>query len=385
MNKLIKPIQMVDLKSQYHKIKAEVDAAIFEVIDSTSFIQGEKVNEFAQNLSIYVGSKHCITCANGTDALQIALMALDLQIGDEVIVPAFTYVASAEVIGLLKLTPVLVDVDYNTFNITAASIENAITEKTKAIIPVHLFGQSCNMEEIMNIANKHNLFVIEDNAQALGAQFINSSGDRKYTGTIGHIGCTSFFPSKNLGCFGDGGAMFSSDPQMAKMLKMISSHGQEKKYYHKVIGCNSRLDTIQAALLNVKLKYFESYSAYRYQVAQRYNEGLKNVTRILLPFQASWSTHVFNQYTIKVLDGRRDELKKYLEQKGIPTMIYYPLPLQEQEAFSSIVRIGEPLNNTVRLCNEVLSLPIDTEISVEDQNYIIEMIIQFFTVNNTVK
>ena len=378
MKKLIKPIQMVDLKGQYNKIKAEVDAAIFEVIDSTSFIQGEKVNEFANNLRDYVGSEYCITCANGTDALQIALMALDLQIGDEVIVPAFTYVASAEVIGLLKLTPVLVDVDYNTFNITAASIESAITEKTKAIIPVHLFGQSCNMDEIMNIANKYNLVVIEDNAQALGAIYTNSSRVSKYTGTIGQIGCTSFFPSKNLGCFGDGGALFTNDSMLAKMLKMISSHGQEKKYYHKVIGCNSRLDTIQAALLTVKLKYFNGYSAYRLQVAKRYNEGLKNVRGIILPAHVSWSTHVFNQYTIKVLDGRRDELKKYLEQNSIPTMIYYPLPLQEQEAFSSIVRIGEPLNNTIRLCNEVLSLPIDTEISLETQAYIIETIINFY-------
>lgn len=371
-------IKMVDLKGQYDKIKEEIDAAIFEVIDTTAFIQGKQVSEFAENLRKYTGSKYCITCANGTDALQLALMALDLEPGDEVIVPAFTYVASAEVIGLLKLVPVMVDVDYDTFNVTAANIEKAIGHKTKAIIPVHLFGQSCSMDEIMKLADKHNLYVIEDNAQALGARYYSGNGEMKQTGTIGHIGCTSFFPSKNLGCFGDGGAIFCNDEVLAQKIKMIASHGQEKKYYHKVLGCNSRLDTLQAGVLSVKLKYLDDYAAHRYQAAQRYSIALDGIDGLLTPSEMSYSTHVYHQYTLRILNGKRDVLKNYLAEKGIPSMIYYPLPLNAQEAFAGISRIAEPLTSAEKLCSEVLSLPIDTEITEETQNYIIEQLKKFF-------
>jgi len=370
---------MADLYSQYLKIKDEIDAAIQEVIKSSAFIQGKQVADFAQNLRNYTGAGHVITCANGTDALQISLMALGLQPGDEVIVPAFTYVASAEVIGLLKLVPVMVDVDYETFNVTAANCEKAITPMTKAIIPVHLFGQCCQMEEIMSLANNNNLFVIEDNAQALGAEFIFRDGHRQNTGTIGHIGCTSFFPSKNLGCFGDGGAMCTNDENLAALLKMISMHGQEKKYFHKVIGCNSRLDTLQAAILNVKLKYLDNYASHRYKAAQYYTTHLSGSDGLLTPPESSFSTHVYHQYTLKVLNGKRDELKSYLAENGIPSMIYYPRPLQEQEAFTRIAKTGEPLINASRLCREVLSLPLDTEITRETQDYIVDIIFRFFS------
>ncbi len=368
---------MCDLKSQYHKIKTDIDAAILEVLESTAFINGKKVTEFAVNLAAYTGTKHCIPCANGTDALQIALMALGLQPGDEVIVPAFTYVASAEVIGLLKLTPVLVDVDYNTFNVTAELIEPAITPKTKAIIPVHLFGQSCDMEPILKLAQKHNIHVIEDNAQALSAVYTFPDGTKKHTGTMGIIGCTSFFPSKNLGCYGDGGAMFTDNDELAKAMRMIASHGQSKKYIHTVIGCNSRLDTLQAAILDVKLKHLNEYSQHRFNAAQGYNEGLKNVPGIVIPEQSPFSSHVYHQYTLKVLNGKREELKNYLQEKGVPSMIYYPLPLNEQEAFKSISKIPCPLTNSNKLCNEVLSIPIDTEIERETQLQIISIIADY--------
>jgi UDP-2-acetamido-2-deoxy-ribo-hexuluronate aminotransferase len=371
-------IQMADLYGQYLKIKEEIDTAIQEVINSSAFIQGKHVSSFTANLRNFTGARHVIPCANGTDALQIALMALGLQPGDEVIVPAFTYVAAAEVIGLLKLIPVLVDIDYQTFNITADGIGNAVSRKTKAVIPVHLFGQSCNMEEIMAEANKYNLYVVEDNAQAIGARYTFSDGKEQQAGTIGHIGTTSFFPSKNLGCFGDGGAMFTNSDDLAPLLKMIASHGQEKKYYHKVIGCNSRLDTLQAAILDVKLKYLDDYAAHRYQAAQEYTSGLSGIDGLITPEESPFSTHVYHQYTLKVLHGKRDELKNHLAENGIPTMIYYPRTMQEQEAFAPIVRIGEPLVNANRLVTEVLSLPIDTEIDEETQNYIIEKIKEYY-------
>jgi dTDP-4-amino-4,6-dideoxygalactose transaminase len=375
-------IQMVDLKGQYMKIKPEVDDAIQDVIDNTAFINGPIVKEFAQNLSDYMGGCHVITCANGTDALQIALMALGLKPGDEVIVPAFTYVASAEVIGLLGLTPVMVDVNYDTFNVTVDNIKKALSDKTKAIIPVHLFGQSCDMEPILNFAMEHNLYVIEDNAQAIGAEYTFSDGHKEKTGTMGTIGCTSFFPSKNLGCYGDGGAIFCKDDELAEKLHMIANHGQKVKYHHSVIGCNSRLDSIQAAILNVKLKHLDEYSKARYAAANYYTEKLKafdsDEKYFITPKELDQSTHVYHQYTLKIKNGKRDALKQYLADAGIPSMIYYPLPLQEQDAFKPITRAAENLTIAKDIAYSVLSLPIHTEMTHEIQDDIIKEIIKFF-------
>ena len=371
-------MQMVDLKGQYERIKSEVDAVIREVVDSSAFINGPKVTEFADHLAAYSGIDYVIPCANGTDALQIALMALNLTSGDEVIVPSFTYVASAEVIALLGLVPVMVDVDYSSFNVTIDNIKRGISNKTRAIIPVHLFGQSCDMEPIMDFASCHGLYVIEDNAQSIGARYRFSDGKQKHTGTIGDIGCTSFFPSKNLGCYGDGGAMMTNDPELAAKLRTIANHGQEKKYYHSVIGCNSRLDTIQAAILDVKLKHLDEYCNARYNAATYYSDRLKEVDGIKIPIESPFSTHVYHQYTLKIRDGKRDSLKDFLARKGIPSMVYYPLPLSEQEAFKSIARIAEPLEVTKRLCDEVLSLPIHTEITPTQQDTIILAINEFF-------
>ena len=371
-------MQMVDLHGQYLKIKNEIYDGINQVIENSSFINGAQVKEFASELAQYIGCKHVITCGNGTDALQIALMALDLKPGDEVIVPAFTYVASAEVIGLLGLTPVMVDVDYSTFNVTVKNIEKALSPKTKAIIPVHLFGQSCDMEPIMDFANKHKLYVVEDNAQAIGARYTFPDGSVKFTGTIGHIGCTSFFPSKNLGCYGDGGAIFTNDDMLGEKLRMIANHGQQIKYHHKVIGCNSRLDTIQAVVLNAKLPHLDEYCEARYAAAQYYTSALKGVDGIITPVEQPNSTHVYHQYTLKVLNGKRDALKQYLADNGIPSMIYYPLPLQQQEAFSNITRAAESLDTAAELAASVLSLPIHTEISHEQQDMVIDAIKNFF-------
>lgn len=371
-------IQMVDLYGQYLKIKEEVDCGIAEVIGSSAFINGTQVGRFASNLSEKLGCRHVITCANGTDALQIALMALGLQPGDEVIVPAFTYVASAEVIGLLGLTPVLADVDYDTFNITAESIEKAMTPRTRAVIPVHLYGQPCNMEQIMEVALRHDVYVIEDNAQSLGSECSFSGGVTKYSGTIGHFGCTSFFPSKNLGCYGDGGALFTDDDALAQKAKMIANHGQKIKYCHEIIGCNSRLDTIQAVVLDAKLKHLDEYNGARRKAAGFYNEGLAGISQIELPKEAEWGTHVYHQYTIKVKDGRRDALKEYLAADGIPSMIYYPLPLQAQKAFIPISRTCGTLDVSAGLCGSVLSLPMHTELTVEIQQKIIGRIRDFF-------
>lgn len=369
---------MVDLKGQYLKIKTQIDAAIGEVIDSTAFINGGAVNEFAENLAAWNGVQHCVTCGNGTDALQIALMSLGLKRGDEVIVPAFTYVATAEVIGLLGLTPVMVDVERRTFNIDVNAIENAITDRTKAIVTVHLFGQCCNMESLLNIAQKHNLYVIEDCAQAIGAEFTFSTGKCAKAGTMGHFGCTSFFPSKNLGCYGDGGAIFTNDSELAAQAKMIANHGQKIKYYHSVIGCNSRLDTIQAAILNVKLKYLDEYAIARRCAAEYYTNALLELSGIETPFKSEYSSHVYHQYTLIVKEGRRDALKKYLAEKGVPSMIYYPLPLQEQQAFKSISRVYGNLTNSTYLASSVLSIPMHTELTKEQQNIVIEGIISFF-------
>ena len=375
-------IQMVDLKGQYMKIKPEVDAAIQNVIDNTAFINGPIVKEFAQNLSNYMGGCHVIPCANGTDALQIALMALDLKPGDEVIVPAFTYVASAEVIGLLGLTPVMVDVDYDTFNVTVDNIKKALSDKTKAIIPVHLFGQSCDMEPILAFAKEHSLYVIEDNAQAIGAEYTFSDGHKEKTGTMGTIGCTSFFPSKNLGCYGDGGAIFCKDDALAEKLNMIANHGQKVKYPHSVIGCNSRLDSIQAAILNVKLKHLDEYGQARYAAASYYTEKLKAFDPeekfFITPKELEKSTHVYHQYTLKIKNGKRDALKQFLADAGIPSMIYYPLPLQEQEAFKPITRAAEDLTISKDIAYSVLSLPVHTEITNDIQDVIIDKLIEFY-------
>lgn len=369
---------MVDLQGQYLKIKEEIDSEIQKVIDTTTFINGPKVKEFATHLAEYSSAKHSITCGNGTDALQIALMALKLQPGDEVIVPAFTYVASAEVIALLGLIPVMVDVDYSTFNITVSNIEKALTPKTRAIIPVHLFGQSCDMEPIMEFAAKHNLYVIEDNAQAIGAQYTFSNGVRKHTGTIGHIGCTSFFPSKNLGCYGDGGALLTNDDELAERIRMIANHGQQVKYHHKVIGCNSRLDTLQAAILDVKLKHLDEYCDARHKAAHYYTAQLKEIKGIVTPEELPASTHVYHQYTIKVLNDKRDTLKQILLEGGIPSMVYYPLPLQQQEAFEEIAVAAESLDIAEKLAYSVLSLPIHTELTTDQQDIVISRIKEFF-------
>ena len=373
-----KKIQMVDLHGQYMKIKSEVDKGIQEVIYTCAFINGPQVKEFGKDLEKYSGAKHVITCGNGTDALQIALMALGLKPGDEVIVPAFTYVASAEVIGLLGLTPVMVDVDPDTFNVTIENIEKAISPRTKAIIPVHLFGQSCDMEPIMKLAKNHNLYVIEDNAQAIGSVYTFSDGSKKHTGTIGTIGCTSFFPSKNLGCYGDGGAIFTDDDELAEKLRMIANHGQKVKFHHSVIGCNSRLDTIQAAVLKAKLPHLDEYCKARKAAADYYTTNLKGVDGIVVPKELPKSTHVYHQYTLQVLDGKRDALKEFLASKGIPAMIYYPLPLQKQEAFKDITKSVESLEISQRLAESVLSLPIHTELTHEEQDVIISAIKEFF-------
>lgn len=365
-------IQMVDLFSQYQKIKPQINNAIQEVLDSTAFIKGKAVSEFENNLATYTHSKHVVSCANGTDALQIALMALDLQPDDEIILPGFTYAATAEVIALLGLKPVMVDVNPDTFNLSIPELETAITARTKVIVPVHLFGQCSDMEPIMEIAEKYNLWIIEDNAQSLGAEYTFSNGSTKQTGTIGHIGCTSFFPTKNLGCFGDGGALFTNDEKLADKIRMIANHGQKIKYYHSIVGCNSRLDTIQAAVLNIKLDHLHEYLKARQKAASFYDDALSNWEIGNKPFRLDASHHTFNQYTLIVKDGRRDELKAFLSEKGIPTMIYYPIPLYRQDAFKKYVREGFQLPHTENLCQSVLSIPIHTEMTEEIQSRISE-------------
>jgi len=370
-------IQMVDLKSQYEKLKPEIDAAIAEVIRETAFIGGPAVKRFGQNLAQYLGAKHVIPCANGTDALQIAMMALDLQPGDEVIVPAFTYVATAEVIALLKLKPVMVDVDPRSFNITAEIVEAAITSRTKAIVPVHLFGQSCDMEPIMQVAEKYGLHVIEDNAQAIGADYTFSDGRVAKTGTISHIGCTSFYPSKNLGAYGDGGALYTNDDQLAALIHKIANHGQVRRYYHDVVGCNSRLDGIQAAILDIKLRYLDAYAAARQRAAHSYDQAFQDLPGVHIPWRQPNSTHVFHQYTLIVEDGKRDLLQEYLQSKGIPTMIYYPLPLYHQDAFKPFTEVSY-LPVTDHLCKTVISLPMHTELSDEQLDFISSTVKAFF-------
>ena len=363
-------IQMVDLKGQYQKIKTEVDAAMNEVISSTSFINGPAVKEFQSDFETYLNIKHVIPCANGTDALQIAMMALDLKQGDEVITANFTYVATAEVIGLLGLSPVLVDVNQDTFNIDIDSIERNITSKTKAIVPVHLFGQCADMERIMAIAKKHNLYVIEDTAQAIGADYSFSDGRNFKAGTIGTIGCTSFFPSKNLGCFGDGGAIFTNNDELAKKIRMIAHHGQSVQYVHEVLGVNSRLDSIQAAILKIKLKHLDEYALSRNKVADFYDKAFSNHSKIKIPSRSKNSTHVFHQYTLQIIGYDRSELREKLTEHGIPEMIYYPIPLHKQNAYKNERFKTNDFPITQKLCDTVLSLPMHTELDEETLNYI---------------
>ncbi len=369
---------MVDVKSQYQKIKEEVDRGIQEVLDTTAFINGPQVKKFQKEFEAYLDVKHVIPCANGTDALQIAMMAVGLKPGDEVIVPAFTYVATAEVIALLGLVPVMVDVDPDTFNINIEGINSAITSKTKAIVPVHLYGQSAEMEAIMKIAEHHKLWVLEDNAQAIGADYTFSDGRKVKTGTIGHIGCTSFYPSKNLGCYGDGGAIMTNDDALGTLLHKIANHGQVVRYYHDVVGCNSRLDSIQAVVLSAKLPHLDAYRDARIKVADYYDTAFANVDVLETPFRASYTTHVFHQYTLKVKDGRRDALKAYLDEQKIPNMIYYPVPLYKQEAFKASSNGLELLENTESLCKEVISLPIHTEMDEDQLTFICERVKAFF-------
>jgi len=370
-------IQMVDLKSQYMKIKPQVDQAINDVLSSTQFINGAHVKSFQNELASYLDVKHVITCANGTDALQISMMALGLKPGDEIITPSFTYIATTEVIGLLGLKPVFVDCDPENFNISIEEVEKAITKRTKAIVPVHLFGQSSDMKSIMNLAKKHNLFVIEDNAQAIGSDYSGFNKPQK-TGTIGNIGCTSFFPSKNLGCFGDGGAMMTNDDDLAEKLRMIANHGQSKKYYHDMVGCNSRLDNIQAAVLRIKLKELDQYILNRQKAADYYDQNLKDLDQLTLPYRNTDSNHVFHQYTIKLDDNIvRDELIQYLAKKKIPAMVYYPVPAHQQKMFSKIPNSYGNMKVTNWLSSRVFSLPMHTELSTLQQDYIIENLFNF--------
>lgn len=370
-------IQMVDLKGQYRRIQAEIDRAVLDCIASTQFIQGPPVKEFQAALEAYLGVRHVIPCANGTDALQIAFMALRQAAGpeqahrNEVILPAFTYVATAEVVALLGLRPVMVDVDPDTFNVTAAGVEAAITPNTLAVVPVHLFGQSADMAPILDLARRHGIYVVEDNAQAIGADYSLPDGSHRKTGTLGHIGCTSFFPSKNLGCYGDGGAMMTDDDALAASLRMIANHGQQQRYYHDVTGVNSRLDSLQAAILKVKLQYLDAYSAARQQAAARYDEAFRDLPGLAVPVRQPGSTHVFHQYTLRVKDGRRDALQAHLQSLGIPSMIYYPVPLYQQKAFAHFAQPGFSLPVTEVLCQEVLSLPMHTELEADSQQVII--------------
>ncbi len=371
-------IQMVDLRSQYEKIKEEIDQAIQGVLDSTAFINGPEVRRFADELAQFTGARHAITCGNGTDALQIAMMGLGFEPGQEVIVPSFTYAATVEVIALLGLKPRFVDVLSDTYDMDPADLENALTPNVVGIVPVHLYGQCSNMDYVMEFARKHGLKVIEDGAQAIGATYTFADGSKAQAGTMGDVGTTSFFPSKNLGCYGDGGAMFTNDPTLAEKLKMIASHGQKRKYFHESIGVNSRLDTLQAAILSVKLGHLTRYSTSRNEVADRYDLALAALDQIKIPTRALNSTHVFHQYTIQVYDGKRDQLKAFLQENGVPSMVYYPIPLHLQPAYVQFGYQKGDFPVAEALCNTVLSLPIHTEMDPEEQAFIIEKVKQFF-------
>ena len=374
----MKAIQMVDLVGQYQRIKPEVDAALQRVIDSTAFINGPEVKEFEKELAAYLGVKHVIGCANGTDALQIAMMALDLKPGDEVITASFTFVATVEVVALLGIVPVFADVLPGTFNLDPEDIKRKITPKTKAIVPVHLFGQTADMEAIMAIAKEHGLAVIEDNCQAVGSDYLFSDGSRKKSGTIGHVGTTSFFPSKNLGCYGDGGALFTNDDDLAKKLRRVCNHGSEVRYYHEVVGVNSRLDSLQAAILRIKLRRLDEYGAARNAAAAFYDKELGGIPALRIPERSKSSTHVFHQYTLRVTDGRRDGLKQHLEAHGVPAMIYYPVSCHLQNAYKSVRCPEGSLPVTEQLTREVLSLPMSTELDHEQLTHITNTVKSFF-------
>ena len=369
---------MVDLKAQYEKIGAEIDIAIKSVLESTAFIKGPDVKLFEEELQEYMGVKHVVSCANGTDALQLAMMALALKPGDEVITTNFTFIATVEVIALLGLKLVIIDPDPGSFNISVEAVRKAITPKTKAIVPVHLFGQCADMESLMEIAKKYNLYIIEDAAQATGADYFFRDGTTKKAGTIGHIGTTSFFPSKNLGCYGDGGALYTNDDALAEKLRSIANHGMKVRYHYDDIGVNSRLDTIQAAILRVKLKHLSHFNSARRAVADLYDEAFAKCHSLSVPERVSYSSHIFHQYTIRVKNGKRDDLKKYLESKKIPSMVYYPGPLHMQEAYRYLGYRDNEFPVTTALCKEVLSLPMHPDMEQEQIDYIILNILKFF-------
>jgi UDP-2-acetamido-2-deoxy-ribo-hexuluronate aminotransferase len=377
-NIYMRALQMVDTKTQYLHIKEEVDQAIHRVLDSSAFINGPAVRDFAAQLASYLSVKHVIPCANGTDALQIALMALDLNPGDEVITPSFTYIATTEVIALLRLKPVFVEVDPMHFCMDPSSLEKAITSRTKAIVPVHLYGQAAPMKEIMEIAQRYGIPVIEDNAQAIGCDYQYSDQEKKKTGTIGNIGCTSFYPSKNLGAFGDGGAIFTNDDRLASRIQMIANHGQSKRYYHDVVGCNSRLDTIQAAILSIKLGRLDQYNAARQRAADFYDQSFLGCAHLITPHRAAYGNHVFHQYTLRVTNGQRDELVDFLASRQIPSMIYYPVPGHRQKMFDSFQTTVADLPITDLLTGQVISLPIHTELDEEQLAYITKGVLDFF-------
>jgi UDP-2-acetamido-2-deoxy-ribo-hexuluronate aminotransferase len=371
-------IKMVDLHGQYLKIKDEVDSAIQRVIDSTAFIRGEDVREFQEELSAYLDIKHTIACGNGTDALQVAMMALELQPGNEVITTPFTFIATVEVIRLLGLKPVFVDVRPDTFNLDPELMEQAVTDRTRAIVPVHLFGQCADMESIMNFASSHSLYVIEDNAQALGADFLPADGLKQKAGTIGHLGTTSFFPSKNLGAFGDGGALFTNDDSLGQRAASLVNHGMQKRYYYDHVGVNSRLDTIQASLLRVKLKHLDEYHRLRQEAAAWYDTSLSGIEGVQTPVRSSFTSHIFHQYTLLVEASRRDALKQWLMEKGIPSQVYYPVPLHLQQAYRDLGYGKGSLPVSENLCNTVISLPMHTEMEKKQLEYISEQVQQFF-------
>ncbi|MCW5913209.1 MAG: DegT/DnrJ/EryC1/StrS family aminotransferase [Chitinophagaceae bacterium] len=375
------PIQMVDLQRQYQRIKEQINASLSDIMEKATFIGGKYVEDFARQLAEYHQANHAVTCANGTDALQISMMALGLKPGDEVITPSFTYVATTEVIALLRLQPVFVDVDPKTFCLNPEEVRRAITPKTKAIVPVHLYGHAAPMDEILEIAREHNLFVIEDNAQGIGCDYTSKDGSVHKTGTLGTVGCTSFFPSKNLGCYGDGGAMITNDAKLAETLKMVANHGQKVRYYHDMVGCNSRLDAMQAAILSVKLPLLDGYIEARRKAADYYDAAFAGNERITTPYRAPYSNHVFHQYTL-VLDGvNRDNLVQYLAEQKIPSMIYYPVPAHRQKMFDSFGGNSFSLPVTDWLTERVISLPIHTELDKEQQDYIIEHVLKFVNKN----
>jgi len=367
-------IQMVDLMGQYSKIKNEIDKNIISSINSGRFVNGPIVTDFSENLSRYLNVKNVIPCANGTDALQIAFMALDIDPGDEIICPSWTYIATAEAAAILGIKVNFCDVDLETFNTTADLIEPHINDKTKAIVPVHLYGQSCDMDAIIKLAEKYDLKIIEDNAQAIGCKYTFPNGDNKFTGTLGDVGTTSFYPSKNLGCYGDGGAIFTNDDILAEKIRMIVNHGEKIKYHHEIVGCNSRLDSIQAEILNVKLKHLDEYNSNRKIMAKNYNLAFTEIEGLLIPKVIDNTEHVFHQYTLRVLNGKRNDFKSYLSDLGIPSMIYYPIPIHKQKPY----RNNQKLENTDILSNQAISLPIHTEIENSNQGYIIEKVLSFF-------